>query len=278
MTLAFASPVSPLHTPTLNPSASTEKTPSPDRAAESDDRLSPEALAKLDSQNQEEDTAGFTPEDIPPEDIPPEGIPPEGIQSPEGEDEADVGQPDEQDFDDFDEELEARIIGRHGLQQLDLLLTTIEALNIKGNEAMIYALQQGAEPGQTPVSRVEFWKRRTTNPLRRTMRRSQMKKEEVMGMVELVCTMATGLYPLLHQLVSIGADQSLAEARWTFVSKRLQGLVQQRMNPRRAAIQKFADDDHAMAMAKQMVRALLFSAGPGGQQRLLASLQDGMRS
>ena len=168
------------------------------------------------------------------------------------------------------------MIGRHGLQQLDLLMTTIEALDFRGSEAMVAILQQKNAPVDDR-GRVEFWKWRTTNPLRRTMRRTRLKQAQVMTMVSLVCDMAARFYPVLHQLVSVREDQSLADTRWTRLTQRLQDLIRQRMNPKRAAMQKFADDEHAMAMTKQMVRALLFSAGPGGEQRLLASLQDGMR-
>ena len=176
----------------------------------------------------------------------------------------------------FPDEPEPRVVGRHGLQQLDLLMTTIEALDFRGGEAMVAVLGQNNNGGGA-TSRVEFWKWRTTNPLRRTLRRTRLKREQVTAMVNLVCDMATRLYPVLHQLVSVREDPSLTDARWKLLSQRLQDLIRQRMNPKRAAMQKFADDEHALAMTKQMVRALLFSAGPGGEQRLLASLQDGMQ-
>jgi len=192
-----------------------------------------------------------------------------------GADEKDLTPP-QQDDAGFPDKPEPLLIGRHGLQQLDLLMTTIEALDFSGNEAMVATLRQNyAALGAT--GRVEFWKWRTGNPLRRIMRRTRLKQAQVMAMVGLVCDMAARIYPVLHQLVSVREDQSLADARWMRLTKRLQDLIQQRMNPKRAAMQKFADDEHALAMTKQMVRALVFSAGPGGEQRLLASLQDGMR-
>jgi len=171
---------------------------------------------------------------------------------------------------------EPPLIGRHGLQQLDLLMITIEALDLQGNEAMVALLQQRtAAMGAT--DRVEFWKWRATNPLRQTLQRNRLKQAQVRTMVGLVCDMAAHLYPVLHQFISVREDQSLAEARWMRLTKRLQDLIRQRMNSKRAAMQKFGDDEHALAMTRQMVRTLAFSAGPGGKQRLLASLQDGMR-
>ncbi len=183
--------------------------------------------------------------------------------------------PPQQEDEGFPDRPGPRVIGRHGLQQLDLLMTTLEALDFRGSEVMVASLQQ-KDAAKVAVDRVEFWKWRTTNPLRRTMRRTQLKQAQVMAMVSLVCDTAARFYPVLYQLVSVREDPSLAEARWTQLTKRLQDLLQQRMNPRRATMEKFADHGYALAMAKQMVRALVFSAGPGGEQRLLASLQDGM--
>ena len=176
----------------------------------------------------------------------------------------------------FPDRPEPNLIGRHGLQQLDLLMTTLEALDFRCGEVMVASLQQ-KEAATGAMGRVEFWKWRTTNPLRRTMRRNRLKQAQVMTMVGLVCDMAARFYPLLHQLVSVREDPSVAEARWARLTRRLQDLVRQRMNPKRAAMQNFTDDEYALSMTKTMVRALVFSAGPGGEQRLLASLQDGMR-
>ena len=176
----------------------------------------------------------------------------------------------------FPDQPEPMVIGRHGLQQLDLLMTTIEALDFRGSEVMV-ALMGQKNGSVQPVDRVEFWKWRTTNPLRRIVRRTPLKQEQVMAIVDVVCDMAARFYPVLHQLVSVREERSLADARWKLLTKRLQDLIRQRMNPKRAAMQKFVDDEYALAMTKKMVRALVFSAGPGGEQRLLASLQDGMR-
>ena len=181
-----------------------------------------------------------------------------------------------QDDEGFPDRPESGVIGRHGLQQLDLLMTMLEALDFRCGEVMVATLQ-GKEAAPDTMGRVEFWKWRTTNPLRRTMRRNPLKQVQVMTMVDLVCDMAARFYPLLHQLVSIREDPSVSETRWAELAKRLQDLIRQRMNPKRAAMQNFADDEYALAMTRTMVRTLVFSAGPGGRQRLLASLQDGMR-
>ena len=167
-------------------------------------------------------------------------------------------------------------IGRSGRQQLDLLLLTVEAIDLNGNETMLYILRQKGYSQVIP-NRVEFWKRRTTNPLRQTSRRAGLNRDDTLVLIALVCHMAEYLFPVLRQLVSAYGDNTVSDRRWQHMAERLQALVHQRMNQKRASVQQFADIDHAIAMTKQLVRALVFCAGPGGPQRLLASLQDGMR-
>ena len=201
---------------------------------------------------------------------------PDPESAPTVADDMDAPQPPQDDAG-FPDQPEPSPIGRHGLQQLDLLMTTLEALDLNCGEVMVASLQE-KEATADAMDRVEFWKWRTTNPLRRTMRRNQLNQAQVMTMVGLVCDMAARVYPLLHRLVSVREDPSVNDTRWKLLTRRLQDMIQQRMNPKRVAMQSFADDDHALATTRTMVRALIFSAGPGGEQRLLASLQDGMRS
>ena len=56
------------------------------------------------------------------------------------------------------------------LERLDLMLLAVEALDLNGGEAMVWMSEQLGFSGLFP-NRVELWKRRCHNPLRRTTRR-----------------------------------------------------------------------------------------------------------
>ena len=91
-------------------------------------------------------------------------------------------------------------LSRRGVERLDLLLLTIEALDLNGGEAMVWTSQQMGLQAQFP-NRVELWKRRCHNPLRRTTRRDQLNPVDAESLICLVCAMADRLYPMLHQLL-----------------------------------------------------------------------------
>ncbi len=126
--------------------------------------------------------------------------------------------------------LPSAVLGRRGLERLDLLLLVVESLDLNGGEAMLWSLQQLGLQGQFP-NRVELWKRRCHNPLRRATRRGQLSSVDTEALIRLLCAMSERLYPLLHQLLSTREPDQLNQQRWTLLDQRLRDLIDERMNP-----------------------------------------------
>ena len=63
---------------------------------------------------------------------------------------------------------------RRGIERLDLLLLSVEALDLNGGEAMVWMSEQLGFTDRFP-NRVELWKSRCHNPLRRTTRRGAVR-------------------------------------------------------------------------------------------------------
>ena len=164
-------------------------------------------------------------------------------------------------------------LDRRGLERLDLLLLTVEALDLNGGEAMLWATQQLGFTSLFP-NRVELWKRRCTNPLRRSTRRTALTSAEIEALIRIVCAMADRLYPMLHQLLSSREPDELTQQRWALVDQRLRDLIAERMNLRRCAVQRLLETESAAPVQRQLVITLALAAGPGGIDRLRASLQD----
>ncbi|WP_413440763.1 DUF3038 domain-containing protein [Synechococcus sp. MIT S1220] len=164
-------------------------------------------------------------------------------------------------------------LGRRGIERLDLLLLTIEALDLNGGEAMLWTSQQMGMQTQFP-NRVELWKRRCHNPLRRTTRREPMAPVDAESLICLVCAMAERLYPMLHQLLSSREPDQLTQQRWNLLDERLRDLVEERMNPRRGAVMRLLDPMFSAEIQRQLVGTLALVAGPGGIDRLRATLLD----
>ena len=165
------------------------------------------------------------------------------------------------------------ILGRRSLERLDLLLLTVESLDLNGGEAMLWATRQLGFEAVFP-NRVELWKRRCHNPLRRSTRRGSLSAVETEALIRILCAMADRLYPMLRQLLSSREPENLTSERWALLDERLRNLIEERMNLRRGAIQRLLDGEQSKLLQRQLVLTLALAAGPGGVDRLRASLLD----
>lgn len=166
-----------------------------------------------------------------------------------------------------------RPLPRRGLERLDLLLLCAEALDLNGGEAMVWLSE---EMGLTPLfpNRVELWKRRCSNPLRRTTRRELPSEAEADGLIRILNALADRLYPMLRSLLSSAEPPQLSEQRWALFRSRLQELLRERFNPRRGGVQRLLDPQEGPVLCRELIQTMALSAGPGGFARLKASLMD----
>jgi len=166
-----------------------------------------------------------------------------------------------------------RALSRRGLERLDLLLLCAEALDLNGGEAMVWLSE---EMGLTDLfpNRVELWKRRCSNPLRRTTRRDLPTEAEADGLIRILNALAERLYPMLRSLLSSAEPPQLNEQRWALFRGRLQELLKERFNPRRGGVQRLLDPQEGPTLCRDLIQTMALSAGPGGFARLKASLLD----
>jgi hypothetical protein len=162
---------------------------------------------------------------------------------------------------------------RRGLERLDLLLLSVEALDLNGGESMVWMSEQMGFTSLFP-NRVELWKRRCTNPLRRTTRRDGLDPAETDALIRILCALADRLYPLLRGLLTSAEPAEVLSQRWDLFRGRLFELIRERMNPRRGGVQLWLDPDAGAHQARQLVQSLALGSGLGGFERLRASLLD----
>jgi hypothetical protein len=162
---------------------------------------------------------------------------------------------------------------RRGLERLDLMLLCVEALDLNGGEATLWMAEQLGYSELFP-NRVELWKRRCHNPLRRATRRGELQPAETEALIRVLCALADRLYPLLRALLATGEPPEVLQQRWTLFQTRLAELLRERMNPRREGVQRLLDPERGQRQRRQLVQSLALAAGPGGVDRLRASLLD----
>lgn len=162
---------------------------------------------------------------------------------------------------------------RRGLERLDLLLLCVEALDLNGGEGLVWMSEQMGYSGLFP-NRVELWKRRCHNPLRRTTRRGELEPAETDALIRLLCALADRLYPLVRALLATAEPESIRQQRWDLFQARLSELVRERMNLRRVSVQTLLHPQRGSTQRRHLIQTLSLAAGTGGFERLRASLCD----
>ncbi|MGF1513736.1 MAG: DUF3038 domain-containing protein [Elainellaceae cyanobacterium] len=165
-------------------------------------------------------------------------------------------------------------------QQLDLLLLAVEALDLRGAEQL---LQVAADLDLQPVvgDRVNLWRLRSTNPLRRSSQRQPMTLQEAKALTLITCHLSRRLTAIIRQLLL--AHQQLQEKQLSlehnfglaYYLERFRAHFHARMNPKRATVVAYRDTDKLNHLALDLLNQLLFCTGTAGPQRLWASLFDG---
>ena len=165
-------------------------------------------------------------------------------------------------------------------QQIDLILLAIEALELGGSEAMLFAAKE-LELENIVKNRVVLWRMRCSNPLRRSYTRRPLELEEAKALVVIATHLARRLTVLIRQLLL--AYQQLNEKqvplenhfRLSEYLERFRAHFRSRMNPRRAKVAIYSSDEKLNELAISLLSQLLFCTGTSGTQRFWSSLFDG---
>jgi len=164
-------------------------------------------------------------------------------------------------------------LGRSGIERLDLLLLAMESLDIKFSENLSIESQTHNLKHYFP-NRVELWKYRAHNPMRKTYITGKLSKDTFDALTLLLSQMSNKHYPLIRQFLSSKEPIEISIARWNNFRTRFNSLISERMNIRRGAVKKYLDHQATDSFYKQLIVTLALSSGNGGLQRLRASLSD----
>lgn len=169
---------------------------------------------------------------------------------------------------------------RRAKTQIDLLLLAIEALDLGGAEAMLAAAKELGLEGVIR-GRVNLWRLRSSNPLRRFSQRQPMSLEEGKALVLITCFLARRLTVLIRQLL-LGYQQLNDQAlsfehhfRLSDYLARFRSHFRARMNDKRTSVIAYSTDEKLDALAIELLTKLLFCTGTDGAERLWMSLFDG---
>jgi hypothetical protein len=164
--------------------------------------------------------------------------------------------------------------------QIDLILLAIEALELGGSEAVLTFAQE-LDLKEIIKNRVNLWRMRASNPLRRAHIRRPLSITEAKALVVIACYLARRLTVVIRQLLMIAQQMDEKQIpleqnlRLSNYLERFRAHFKSRMNPRRSALLALNSDEKLNELAIHLLGQLLFCTGTAGMQRLWIGLFDG---
>ncbi|BDA68496.1 hypothetical protein RIVM261_020570 [Rivularia sp. IAM M-261] len=165
--------------------------------------------------------------------------------------------------------------------QIDLILLAIEALELGGSEAIL-AFAEELDLKGIIKDRVNLWRMRSSNPMRRAHIRRPLTIMEAKALVVIACYIARRLTVTIRQLLmiyqqmtdkQIPLEQNLRLSNYL---ERFRAHFKSRMNPRRTSgVLSVTSDEKLDELAIDLLGKLLFCTGTAGMQRFWISLFDG---
>ena len=176
--------------------------------------------------------------------------------------------------------IEAQACPRKTRVQIDLILLALEALELGGSEAIL-AFAQELDLKIIIKNRVNLWRLRNTNPMRRAHNRRPLGITEAKALVVIACYLARRLTVVIRQLLMIYQQLSDKQIpleqnlRLSNYLERFRSHFKSRMNPKRAGLVSLTSDEKIDELAINLLGQLLFCTGTSGTQRFWISLFDG---
>ncbi|MDB9374124.1 DUF3038 domain-containing protein [Nodularia sphaerocarpa] len=164
--------------------------------------------------------------------------------------------------------------------QVDLILLAIEALELGGSEAIL-AFADELELKGIIKNRVNLWRMRSSNPMRRAHIRRPLTIMEAKALVVIASYIARRLTVVIRQMLLTYQQMSdkqipLAQnLRLSNYLERFRVHFKSRMNARRSSVQALSSDEKLDELAMNLLGQLLFCTGTAGMQRFWISLFDG---
>ncbi len=166
-------------------------------------------------------------------------------------------------------------ISKRAFQRLDLLLLAIESLDTNASQSIVFAIDKLNLQNYFP-NKVEFWKLRCYNTMRKTSKNGSITQETLEALITLLSFMADFFYPKIRDLLSSKEPENIKNEKWDVFNTRFNELIIERLNIKRSIVKKYLLQDQSK-FYRELVITLALASGEGGKARLKASLQDPIR-
>jgi len=148
-----------------------------------------------------------------------------------------------------------------------LLLLAIETIDLNGAESM-FTILNNLNLTEIIPTKVSIWQLRSSNPIRRSHLRNNIKISEFDALIRIVTEMSKYLYPYIRAILSSKDNYKLSPQNWNNFQSRYTELIQERFNTESIIVQKLIDTNQNENLYKKVLLNLALCISDDGYNRL----------
>ena len=147
----------------------------------------------------------------------------------------------------------------------------LETIDLNGIESL-YALANELNLNYVLSSKVNIWKLRNNNPMRKSYINNKIKLEEFDALVKLTSEMSKYLYPYIRNILQSREDNSGNPIVWQDFKKRYLELLNERFNTKSMKVKKLLDPNTNDELLLKSILKLALCTSERGYKNLKNSL------
>ena len=162
-------------------------------------------------------------------------------------------------------------ISRESMQRLDLLLLTLETIDLNGIQSL-FSLSNKLNLNETLPNKVTIWKLRNNNPMRKSYINNDIKTEEFEALTKVAAEMSKYLYPYIREILQSRDNLEINNVRWLDFKIRFLELINERFNINSMRVKKLLDPRTNDKIIIKSLLTLAFCISDNGYQKLKNTL------
>ena len=167
--------------------------------------------------------------------------------------------------------LKHKRISRESIQRLDLLLLTLETIDLNGIQSL-YVLSNRLNLSEILPNKVTIWKLRNNNPMRKSYTNNNIKLDEFNALTKVAVEMSKYLYPYIRELLQSRDNLDDKPKIWDDFKNRFIELITERLNVNSMRVQKLLDPNLNDEILIKSLVTLALCISDQGYQKLRSSL------
>jgi len=162
-------------------------------------------------------------------------------------------------------------ISRESIQRLDLLLLTLETIDLNCSESLLN-LSNNLNLNKVLPNKVTIWKLRNNNPMRKSFKNNKITIESFEALTKLAVEMSKALYPYIREILQSRDNIDKNPYSWNDFKKRFIELIYERLNINSMRVKKLIDPKGNDEILIKNLLTLALCSTDQGYQKLRTSL------